>query len=161
MFDAAYRVVGLVLAVLMGTTLIEVPSWGSVSLIEALWTLSGVVMIVVSAWALPVVVEDYVITKRVPGYYSDARALIARGHVRREVIRLAQGGIVTVVGLFAIFTDPARPGPTLITPLGIVLTAGLIALALLTAFQSVLDRRQRDHAEALIGEARERGEHSE
>lgn len=150
MFDAGYRAVGVVLAVLMGTTLIEVPSWGTISLIEALWTLSGVVMLAASAWALPKVLGDYVITRRVPGHYSEARELLARGHVRREAIRVVQGLIVLGVGLFAAFTDPVSPGPVVTTPLGLVLTAGLFMLAILTAVQSVLDRRQRDQAERLI-----------
>lgn len=153
MFDATYKAVGVVLAVLMGTTLIEVPSWGTVSLIEALWTLSGVLMLAVSGWAFPKVLGDYVVTRRVPGHYSDARELLARGHVRREAIRIAQGVIVLGVGLFAVFTEPVTPGPVVTTPLGLVLTAGLFALALLTAAQSILDRRQRDQAERMIVKA--------
>lgn len=47
MIEAGYRPIGVALAVLMGTTLIEIPSWGTVSLIEVLWTLSGVLMLAV------------------------------------------------------------------------------------------------------------------
>ncbi len=150
MFEAGYKTIGVVLAVLMGSTLIEVPSWGTVTLVEALWTLAGVLMVAVSLWALPRVVGDYTLTRRVPGHYSLARTLLARGHVRREALRLVQGIIVVTIGAYATLATPPQPGPSYISPVGIVLTAGLILLAAITAVQSILDRRQRDQAERLI-----------
>ena len=133
----------------VGATLIEVPAWGSISLIEALWTATGLGMIVLSLWALPRVVEDWIITRRVPGHYSEARTLLARGHIRREAIRLVQGAIVTAVGLYASLV-PGVTDPVVVTPATLVLTAGLLSLGALSGLQTILDRRVRNAAEALI-----------
>ena len=140
----------LLLAALLGTLLIPIPQWGTVSLIEGIWTLVGIVAVIVSLLSMPKVVVDYVVTKHAPrGKLADARTLLARGHVRRELIRLSQAFIILAVGLFADF----QPNPlTSITLTGLALTSGLVALAALVGLQSMLDRMQREQAEALLRE---------
>lgn len=149
MIDWAARGIAAV-AILFGATLIEIPQWGDANLIEVVWLITGILMILVSLWALPKVIGDYFITQRIPGHYTVARTLLARGHVRREVIRFAQGGIVTFIGVYAVLQPPPVPGPALVSPFALVLTAGLILLGALTAVQSVLDSRQRAIAEQIL-----------
>lgn len=138
------------LFVLFGATLIEVPSWGSANLIEIIWTATGVGMIAISLYALPRVVGDYVIVKRIPGHYSTARTLLARGHIRREMIRLIQGLIVFIVGIYAVIQPNITPGPVVVTPFALVLTVGILALGALSGLQSLLDQRQRTLAERVL-----------
>jgi hypothetical protein len=138
------------LALVFGATLIEIPSWGSANLIEIIWTATGVGMIAVSVWALPRVIGDWIIGRRIPGHYSKARTLLARGHIRREIIRLAQGGIVLTIGIYAVVQPNPLPGPVVVSPFALVLTVGLLALGALTGLQSVLDSRQRTMAEHVL-----------
>jgi len=142
---------GLAVA-LVGALLIPIPQWGTVSLIEAVWTLVGLVAVIVSGLSTPKVLVDYIVAKHAPpSALSDARVLLARGHVRRELIRLAQGLIILGVGLFADLT----PNPfTSITLAGLVLTTGLVSLAALVALQSTLDKIQRAQAEELLEQTR-------
>jgi len=138
-------------AALFGSLLIPIPQWGTVSLIEAIWTLVGILAVLVSLLSLPKVVVDFIVAKHAPqGKLAAARVLLARGHVRRELIRLAQGIIILSVGIFA----DLQPNPlTSITLVGLAVTTGLVALAALVGLQSLLDRLQREQAEALLKEA--------
>jgi hypothetical protein len=140
-------------AALIGALLIPIPQWGDVSLVEAVWTLVGVAALVVSMISLPKVTVDFIVAKHAhPSQLSDARVLLARGHVRRELIRLAQSLIILAIGIFADVTpNPFRS----VTLTGLVLTIGLIGLASLAALQSLLDKVQRDQAEALLWEVEE------
>jgi len=138
------------IAALASMFLIPIPSWGDVSLIEAIWTAVGMVALFASLWSMPKVVVDFVVAKHAPsGKMAEARVMLARGHIRRECIRLAQGAIILLIGLYADF----QPQPySKITLVGLFLTLGVVALAALVAVQSLLDRRQRDAAERVLAE---------
>lgn len=140
-------------AALLGALLIPIPQWGDISLIEAVWTLIGVAALVVSLISLPKVTVDFIVAKHAPpSRLADARVLLARGHVRRELIRVAQAMIILGIGVFADVT----PNPFhSITLTGLVVTVGLVGLAALAALQSLLDKVQRDQAEALLAEVEE------
>jgi hypothetical protein len=137
-------------AALASSLLIPVPQVGNVSLIEAIWTLVGMAAVLVSLYSLPRVISDYVISRHeeaVNPPLTTARVLLARGHVRREVIRLAQGLIILSIGVVA----DLQPNPfQSITILGLVVTMGLVGLSALVVAQSILDRVQRRQAEELL-----------
>jgi heme O synthase-like polyprenyltransferase len=133
--------------VFVGVFLVEVPSWGNASLIEIIWTVIGLGAVAVAAHALPRVVGDWHIARDSNRF---ALRLIARGHVRREVIRLGQGAILLAIGLYACVTPSPAPGPVVVSLTGIILTAGLLAIGALVALESILDRRQRREAENLL-----------
>ncbi len=137
-------------AVLASTLLLPVPQWGNVSLIEMVWTIVGTLALFATLWSLPKVTTDYILAKHATvGPLAEARVLIARGMIRREVIRLAQALIILMIGLYADF----QPNPyTKITLVGLVLTGGLVALAVLVAVQSYMDKLQRDAAEHVLKE---------
>jgi hypothetical protein len=135
-------------AVFVGAFLIEIPSWGSASLIEIVWTLIGVGVIGVSLYALPRVVADWKLAKR--GQRGPAMTLLARGHIEREFLRLAQGFIILAVGIYAAITPSIVPGPVVISLTGLVITAGLLLLGVLVAVQSIRDRQRRTAAERIL-----------
>ena len=135
-------------AALLGALLIPIPQWGDVSLIEAVWTLVGLVALLVTLWSLPKVTVDFIVAKHAPvSPLAEARVLLARGHVRRELIRMAQALIIVGIGVFADLT----PNPlTSITLTGLIVTLGLVSIAGLASLQSVLDKLQRDQAERIL-----------
>ena len=144
---------GLLLAGVTGATLISIPQWGDATLIELLWFLTGVMMILISTvYSLPRVYGDYVLTTRVPGAFTAGAVILAYGRIRREVVRIAQGFIVLTIGAWACLTPSPLPGPAVISLTGLVLTIGLFLLGLLTALQSVLDRRDATHVEDVLTE---------
>ena len=141
-------------AVLAATILVPIPQWGTVSLIEAVWTLVGIIAIMFSLWNLPRVVVDWVLARHATGgQWTAARILIARGHIRRELIRFAQGVIIFAIGVYADIQPNLVPQVTI---LGLIITAGLVLLAGLVALQSYLDRIQRKQAEEVLQEAIDR-----
>lgn len=126
---------------MIAVTLIEVPAWGNTTLIEALWTLSGAISATVIFPNLLKVIAGYKIAWDAKTERIGRR--IAWGYVRRELLRLS--GALTIVGL-GIYTDiqaPLMPGPSFITPTGIVLTVALFWLSAECGIQSVMDHRQR------------------
>jgi hypothetical protein len=138
------------LPALAATLLIPVPQVGNASVIEIIWFAVGLVAWVFSLLSIPQVVTDYVVASHSPNADTKlgrARCLLARGHVRREVIRHMQAIIIVGVGVYAMVTPNPRAS---VTVAGLVLTAGLVGLASLVAFQSWLDRIQRKHAEEVL-----------
>ncbi len=138
----------LLIGVTTGTTLITIPQWGTATLIEILWLVTGIIMVgVAGVYALPRVYGDYVITSRVPDAFTPSAVIIAKGRIRRELIRIAQGVIVFCIGAYACLVPSPIPGPAIISLTGVILTVGLFMLGLLTAVQSVLDRRDATNVE--------------
>jgi hypothetical protein len=139
-----------IVPLLASTLLIPIPQWGTASLIEIIWFAVGLCAFILSLVSTPKVLTDYGISKEAPDRGSvvgEARLLLARGHVRREVIRLLQSGIIMSIGAYALVQPNVF---TKITVSGLILTAGLVALAVLVALQSLLDRNQRRHAEEVL-----------
>lgn len=138
------------IAALMGTLLIPVPQLGNASLIEIIWFVVGVLALTFSAMSLPSVIGDLAVARAAkPSPVAEARVLLARGHVRREVIRLAQATIILAIGGYSMVQPNLVQGVTL---MGLVLTTGLVLLAALVAVQSGLDRQQRKHAEQVLAD---------
>lgn len=135
-------------AALLGTFLIPVPQWGNVSLVEAVWLAVGVIALFVSSISLPKVIVDLIVASHAPpSILASARVLLARGHVRRELIRWAQAWLIVGIGIVAALT----PNPlTSITMTGLTIVLGILGIGGLVALQSLLDKVQREHAEAIL-----------
>lgn len=132
---------------MLTTTLIEIPSWGNVTLIEAIWLASGLIALSVTAVHLGPLYEDYIAAK------ISGRAILGKvawGYVRRELIRMAQGICLVTIGAYAAIEPPSRPGPTVVSLVGLVLTAVLFILSFLVSLQSVFDWRTREEVQRLI-----------
>lgn len=141
-------------AALLGTLWIPVPQYGNASLIEIIWFAVGLIALLVSSISIPIVIGDYAVSKEVVRFTTDdvimaqARVLMARGQLRREIIRLAQAFIIFIIGVEAML----QPNPVhhAVTLTGLFVTIGLVTLAILVVFQSGLDHLQRKHADELI-----------
>lgn len=121
-------------------TLIEVPSWGTMSLIEALWLGSGLTALVFALLRMRPLWDDM---RNVRDLKEDDLCVIAKGYLRRELIRLAQATCVISVGLYSAAEPSAIPGPTRVSIVGLVITTVLITISALIALQSYLDWRNR------------------
>ena len=142
---------------LIATTLVRVPAWGDITLIEAIWLAAGLLAMFVTIFHLGPLYDDWRVAK-LTGRVVLAK--VAWGYVRREIIRLAQGVCLTAIGMYAAFEPPAIPGPAVVSIVGIVLTCVLLALSLLVSLQSLLDWRTRDEVQRLIAQGKN-GTHKE
>lgn len=124
----------------MSTTLIEIPQWGTWTLIEALWLAAGVLALGVSSVRIRVLWWDYQDTRALG---EDDLRLLARGYLRREIVRIATATDIIAIGLYVGLQAAPVPGPAYVTVGALVLTAGLIVVALLVSVQSILDWRDR------------------
>ncbi len=128
-------------------TLIEVPAWGTMTLIEAVWLASGLLALIVTGRHLFPLYDDWRVAK------STGRPVlekVAWAYVRREIIRMAQGLCLVTVGAYAALQEQAIPGPAVVTITGLVLTVILLILALLISLQSVMDWRTRGEVQDLL-----------
>lgn len=80
--------------------------------------------------------------------------VIAFGHYRNDLFRLAKHISVLAIGLLACVIPPMSSTQHGVTPTGIVITGGLFTIVLLLIMASALDRRQRDAIDEM-DEARE------
>ncbi len=128
-------------------TLIEIPQWGNTNLVEALWLLSGLVAFGCAGLRLHPLVIDYHLASA-----SGANDLhvIARGYMRREVIRLVQATFVIAIGAYAAHEPSVIPGPAKVSITGLILTVALISISFLVALQSVFDWRDREEVKRLL-----------
>lgn len=131
---------------MVGARLIEVPAWGNVTLIEALWLSSGIFAVLFTMLHIRPLYDDYV-GARLSG--REELMLVATGYLRREVIRLLQGLCLTTIGVYAA-VQPSPLGRNVVTVTGLVLTGVLLTLAVLVTVQSVWDWRTRHHVQRLI-----------
>ena len=122
-------------------TLIEIPQWSTVNLIELVWLCSGALALVFALARLRPLSTDYT-NARASG--EPDLVIIARGYLRREIIRVGQAASIIGIGLYAALEPPAIPGPARVSITGLVITAALISIALLVALQSYLDWRDRE-----------------
>ena len=70
---------------------------------------------------------------------------IAFGYFRREMIRFCQGCIIVSIGIYSDILPPQVHGKDYISPVGILLTAGLFALGITAALMSHWD--WQDHVQ--------------
>lgn len=134
----------------------EVPSWGTVTLVEAIWLFSGLMAIAFSIFHLKPLYDDYILAR-----FSKRPALrlSAGAYFRREIIRFAQGICLTIVGVYACWVPNPLPGPAVVTVTGLILTCVLLLLSILVSAQSALDWRVRHEVQHLILEG-QNGKHA-
>lgn len=126
--------------------------WGTASLIELLWTLSGLVGIYLT-WGNLRDAKLYITALRNHTSKNKLKLrretkIIAFGHYRNEIMRLWMFAIITLVGAIAMATPPAIKHPK-VTPVSLAITVGLLAITGILVTSSFLDRRQRDLVLAL------------
>jgi hypothetical protein len=73
--------------------------------------------------------------------------IIAYGHYRNDMFRLAKHGTITMIGILSMIIPPTSAGT--ITPVGLVITVGLFTISIMLVMASALDRRQREVLEDL------------
>lgn len=132
---------------MLAATLIRIPSWGNVTLIEAVWLASGLLAVGFAVAHLGPLYDDWRIATLTG---RPVLAKVAWGYLRRELIRLGQGACLSTIGVYAAAEPPALPGPAFVSVVGLVLTAVLLALAFLVSLQSRLDWRTRREVQDLI-----------
>lgn len=127
--------------------LIEIPQWGTLNLIEAIWLFSGLVALGFALLRIRSLWGDYMATKKIG---QDDLCIIARGYLRREAIRIAQAITIIGIGIYAGLDPPAIPGPARTSITGLVLTAALILVSALVSIQSLLDWRDREEVRRIL-----------
>ena len=141
-----------------GARLIEIPTWGTVTMIEAIWLATGIVTLLVTAPHLPPLVRELrsIETGR-PVLYR-----LHRGYVRREVGRMLQGAVICAIGVYAATQGSVVNGTTWT---GLAITVGFLLIASAAGLMSWWDWRdreivQRDIERGLNGHHRPAGEGS-
>lgn len=129
--------------------------WGTASLIELLWTLSGLVGVYLT-WGNLRDAKLYITALRHHSRKNGIKLrretkIIAFGHYRNEIMRMWMFGIITMVGAVAMATPPAVKHAK-VTPVSLAITLGLLAITGILVTSSFLDRRQRDLVLALDDE---------
>lgn len=141
---------------MLNATLIEIPSWGPLNLIEAIWLFSGVGALAFTTAHVRPLYRDWVAAGMAG---RPVLRLVAGGYLRRELIRMTQGGCLSAIGVYAALEPPPAPGPARISVIGLVITGMLLALAFLVSAQSWLDWRTRRAVQALIGQGHNGNHH--
>lgn len=121
---------------MIAVTLIRVPSYGTVSLIEFIWTMTGLITILYCVFQLRRAEFRLYDVKR--SGRNGSMILLAKGYVEREIVRVLQGVCIFGIGIYA-DVQTAPGGVNYITPAGIVITFALFMLGVLVVFQSVSD----------------------
>lgn len=131
-------------------TLIHVPAWGTVSIIEAVWLLSGVVAVVFTLLHLKPLWLDYVAARLVG---EPVIVATAWSYFRREVIRFIQAAAILSVGVYAAVTE----GLPYVTPAALVFTVALFVISAAVSAQALLDWRTRKLIVDLLAHANGNG----
>lgn len=112
-----------------------------------LWLLAGVSATLFCVSHLRVLVEDWVFAAKAD---SEVLREIAWSYLRREMVRLVQGLLISGIGIYAALEPPARPGPAVVSVVGIILTAVLLLLAFSTSLMSWWDWHDRKKINHLV-----------
>lgn len=107
------------------------------SLLEIMWTLTALFAFHMAMLNRREAIEDMVAL----GGIRNGMWTLARGHVRRENMRVVMNFEFILFGLLAGVT-PANPNPTLV---GFLVSLGLTHISAWMAYHSVLDRRERKY----------------
>lgn len=131
----------------MSVTLIEIPQWGTWNLIEIIWFASGVIALLFSGIRMRPLWWDVR-----DAWHANEKDLfiLARGYLRRELVRIAQALCVVGIGLYTGFDEPLVPGPAKVTITALVITGALILISLLISVQSALDWRNRQEVKDIV-----------
>lgn len=117
---------------------------------EALWTLLGLVGMLISGLNLWDAILDFRAVRELPTWNSRREGLwvMGRASVRSEVLRFSKMATVAAIGLIAGLTTPPLPPGTHLptwTPVTITITLGLVYIVVVIVLQAWLDRQVRKH----------------
>lgn len=127
---------------------------GNATWLEIVWTLTGVIGLLVNLWALNDSLADMrwqeaapMPDRTVPNGEAllrerQARERIARGNARDETLRSVIQLVIVVIGIVAMATAPVNPGRA-VSPLSWVFAGGVITVQLLLVVKAVMGRRDR------------------
>lgn len=137
----------LALAASLATVVIQVPEWGDITLIEALWDLLGAIGLMVTVGRLASIQRDRKLFHggRINTLVPDptrrrAMLVLWRSLRRREAARVVQMSAIGVLGVWASL-QPSLIKPSVITPTGLIITGILFIVVLATIVQSINDSR--------------------
>lgn len=134
---------------MIADTLVTIPAWGRVTLLEAIWLASGVMAVMFTLAHMRALVEDYLAAA---GTGRPVLSAVAWAYLRRETIRFLQGLCLSVIGIYACWQPSPAPGPSKVSVIGLVLTFVLFSLGLLVSLQSHWDWKTRHEVQRLIVE---------
>lgn len=132
-------------------TLIEVPAWGSATLVEILWLASGLMALLFSSLRIRPLWLDYQVTKRLK---QEDLCIIAFGYLRREILRIVTAIDIALIGLWYVANSSPIPGPAKLTIGGLLITVGLFIISLIVSVNSVLDWRDRNNTIEIVRKRR-------
>jgi hypothetical protein len=127
---------------------------GNATWLEIVWTLTGVIGLLVNLWALNDSLADMrwqeaapMPDRTVPNGEAllrerQARERIARGNARDETLRSVIQLVIVMIGIVAMATAPVNPGRA-VSPLSWVFAVGLVTVQMLLVIKAVMARRDR------------------
>lgn len=134
---------------MIATWTVEIPQWGSATLIEVLWFASGIMAMAYCVAHVNALVDDYLLTL---GLREDRPQLrvAARGNLRREGVRFVIGGMIAGLGLYSMLQPAVVPGPARISFVGLLITTVFLGISFSTALMSWWDWHDRGTIQGLI-----------
>lgn len=130
------------------TTLITVPAVGTATVIEILWTLFGIGGLAVVTPNLWAAVHNMDVVAAAPREERPAAAIVIRGAIRRELIRVVILLLLVIVGIVAM-GQGSSPMGNKTTVTGLFVTFVFFGVSALVVAQSVLDKRDSRLVRAL------------
>ena len=127
---------------------------GNATWLEIVWTITGVIGLMVNLWALNDSLADMrwqeaapMPDRTVPNGEAllrerQARERIARGNARDETLRSVIQLVIVMIGIVAMATAPVNPGRA-VSPLSWVFAVGLVTVQMLLVLKALLARRDR------------------
>lgn len=127
---------------------------GNATWLEIVWTITGVIGLMVNLWALNDSLADMrwqeaapMPDRTVPNGEAllrerQARERIARGNARDETLRSLIQLVIVMIGIVAMATAPVNPGRA-VSPLSWVYAGGFLSVQGLLVIKAVMARRDR------------------
>lgn len=145
---------------MLATTTISIPSWGSVSLIDVLWMIAGVMGLIVASWGLRGSIENMGRVARQE--FSDiverrGSVLITRNYILHDLLRITTFILVCFVGVIAITQGPPPGTAAVVTPVGLAISVLFFLIVIISGIHSYLDQRQRKLLDNLFSEGIDNG----
>lgn len=124
----------------LSTVLIKIPAWGTVTLIEMIWTVIGVLSSIIVVADFHQASVDYKLV--ISSSRNGAMKILAWGYVRRGALRGVTCASLLTVGVYSCI-QASPNGVNYISIVGIVITVCFFFIGSVTALQAFFDYRQR------------------
>lgn len=135
--------------------LIAIPTWGSINLLQIIWTAIGVVGLVSVIPGFRDILKnmDAIFVENSQYFKTPAERqaalIITKNYIRHELLRGFEMLLIILVGVVAMTTTPA-PRSVYVTLTGLFITIAFFGIACSAAAHSMLDYRQRRHVRAVL-----------